>query len=97
METATKRGGGSTRGLSDRLYSPYNKGNTPTNSLSNNRRANSVPAKSYSPSNRNLGNSGSRGTPTSSKTSFNNSATRTPSNDAIKNKMSPSYNYNFKK
>lgn len=32
LETATKRGGGgSTRGLSDRLYSPYNKGNTPTN------------------------------------------------------------------
>lgn len=94
LETATKRNGSSKR-LSDRLYSPYNKGNTPTNSLSNNRRAISVPTKNYSPANR-INN---RGISTYSKGSFNNNNnSRNPSSDALKNnKMSPSYNYNFRK
>lgn len=48
LESAIKRT--SSRGVTDRLYSPYNKGG---NTTPGGRRANSVPIKSYSPGARN--------------------------------------------
>lgn len=48
LETVTKRVSG--KGVSDRLYSPYNKGSSSSGAAG--RRANSVPVKSYSPANR---------------------------------------------
>lgn len=88
LETAVKRG--TNRGISDRIYSPYNKGSGTT---TNSKRSNSVPVKSYSPASRYT-----KGTPTqsSSKGPFN---TRTTSNETLqnRNKINPSYNYNFKK
>lgn len=87
LETAVKRG--SNRGISDRLYSPYNKGTSTTTA----KRSNSVPVKSYSPASR---YNKSNATQSSSKGPFNS---RTTSNEALqnRNKINPSYNYNFKK
>lgn len=73
LETAIKRG--TNRGISDRLYSPYNKGNTTTSSA---KRSNSVPVKSYSPASRYV--KGTNQAQSSSKGPFN---TRTTSNEAL--------------
>ncbi|KAL4485080.1 hypothetical protein ABPG72_014600 [Tetrahymena utriculariae] len=89
LESAIKRV--STKGTTDRLYSPYTR-NTPGSSASNtsNRRATSVPTKGYSPANRT--------TPATTTNNQNRYGQRNASNSAgSRTGISPSYQFNAKK
>ncbi len=73
------------RASNDRMFSPYNKAG------SSSRRANSVPTKSASPSNRFNSSFGSNSGTKESKNSF------TSSRNTNSAKINPSYQFNYKK